>query len=822
MDLKNRPHFAASRELLRWIEKHELSYRISNFKHDLSNGFLIAEIISNYDKTLNMNAFYQSQELAKVRQNWEILYRFLSPKMPLTQIKINQIIFLEPDAAESFLLDLYVLFTGKKRPKHSSQDDKSKENRMHHQQTTISNLMRNRKILNIVDVGKRLKEIWNRIETHVDQAKVAKDKLDLKTFKLRKRREIIERKMTEIQKKDKKSTIVNQETELLSINLKNYQNKQSSSNSHLNYESEKVFVKSMLETVFEKYSKHLLLDKTVDFTINQEMIKGIISCPSEFEPEITIFLLQVLAKGAKDIFSDISSDFSRISVFFELLIEFVMQLPTDTILLPSFKLFLSSLKEFQTPASSDFVALFMENKGLIMIRDANLAITGKRDFLASLIFYFLPDQDTTFANAVCKLKDFHGDRIDLFFKLLSRFSEFHPKEDSDFLYFNTLLYYALMAIRSSSTLKIVDGVKIMSNIVSIFPVKIISEVKLLDVDRMIKSGWWELKATLIILISNIILFLYTTLQEAEENPNNLVDGENKPNKSLEHIPEKMSNDVKNIIEFCHENIEYFEKMGLKVFRSDENLNVIKIGIVYFAFCIQRFNSFTESYFNVLMSIKTDILELLLSEERIGEPFRIVWGINAFHYLQTAAHKFWNPLAIIQAMNSKLLNSPNQAFDSKICLIFVKCLRSDIPETKKDDWVKVFKSFHFRVIEELANEKVCTNVLDIFSILLSYDFFLQVFISECSKKLYEVMVGIYEEVNPHVHNNFKEFLQMVYQEKQNTPFMYQLLKKFSEEQYRSYCDSNLIELMNSVSASRRTQLYGESIWKQVIESQEEKS
>ena len=103
------------RELVQWIQSLNLTYKITNPKRDLSNGWIYAEILSRYyPKELEMYQFDNSFKLDKKLNNWEHLNKFLKKKeIVLTSAEYEPVQHCAPNAAYALLRKFYTLLTGR-------------------------------------------------------------------------------------------------------------------------------------------------------------------------------------------------------------------------------------------------------------------------------------------------------------------------------------------------------------------------------------------------------------------------------------------------------------------------------------------------------------------------------------------------------------------------------------------------------------------------------------------------------------------------------------------------------------------------------------
>ncbi|BFZ24119.1 hypothetical protein BsWGS_27158 [Bradybaena similaris] len=105
-----------SREVLKWIQSLDLECQIKNPKWDLSNGYIIGEIISRYfPQQIQIHSFYKGISLAVKKKNWFILKNFiLQTDIDLDMQVIDATIHCRDGAAVKLLEALYEVLTSRR------------------------------------------------------------------------------------------------------------------------------------------------------------------------------------------------------------------------------------------------------------------------------------------------------------------------------------------------------------------------------------------------------------------------------------------------------------------------------------------------------------------------------------------------------------------------------------------------------------------------------------------------------------------------------------------------------------------------------------
>ena len=103
------------REVLVWIQSLNLTYKISNPKRDLANGWLFAELLSRYHPDeIEMYQFDNGFKLEKKKNNWLHLQKFMNRmQIPVTPADWDPVMHAAPNAAYSLLKKFYTILTGR-------------------------------------------------------------------------------------------------------------------------------------------------------------------------------------------------------------------------------------------------------------------------------------------------------------------------------------------------------------------------------------------------------------------------------------------------------------------------------------------------------------------------------------------------------------------------------------------------------------------------------------------------------------------------------------------------------------------------------------
>ncbi|CUF74014.1 Hypothetical protein, putative [Bodo saltans] len=101
------------REVIKWAQSLDLSFPIKNPRKDIANGFLVAEILSRYDKDVSMHSYGTEVAMQQRLNNWQQIQKVLDRLQcqTITKELVEQTIQQKGLAGRDLLDELYMFLT---------------------------------------------------------------------------------------------------------------------------------------------------------------------------------------------------------------------------------------------------------------------------------------------------------------------------------------------------------------------------------------------------------------------------------------------------------------------------------------------------------------------------------------------------------------------------------------------------------------------------------------------------------------------------------------------------------------------------------------
>lgn len=848
LSIQEKETFQAPRELVRWLERLDLTYQITNFSRDLSNGYIVAEILSRYDPKLNINSFYNDQALTKRFHNWERLKGILQTmKYNMSSLDINNIIFKQENRALEFLMHLYNLLN----QKELKWQFPAKIDQPNYRAQTINFLMKNRAVNAIVANHQKAAIQKEIVENHNRENKEKKSKLKLREYMDNKKRLIITRELEKIKLKKLKLDKIEKKTiETETLQLQNYKRVENINSNNICLSDRRQGFLESIGDLIRKNFKHFL-NKSNNFLFEEKNFEEMCNEPKNFDFEFISVVFTILCENAKELVDKINSNITNLRIFFEAILRFILKVPNEPKYLGSFEKFFVNFGYFLQKDCGDLLVVIMDNTVYKLVKETAQKRRDKKDFLAILLHNTCSRNPFERVKTICKLKELFESDLHNFIEIAARISIYEVFDDSDLVYFNTMLYYAILCAKYPQNSTVRASLKIFFEISDINFYKVMYELYDINLSSLIYRNDWEITSLIMLIACKIIKYL--DISESEEVSNYDIV-KNKPGLSIQpadddskvkQSDENMSSDInsydhlsKHEVSLTFDNANrdkepkahidnlildkykaYYLDLINKTFTQYENMNVIRLGIVYIAPMHANYSELTDHYFSVLASLNLSNLESILTEDDIDKQSKMIMGYNSYEYYKTGAHLSWNSLSILKSLIKALENSEKQILDEKYCFLIYSCLKKQIDVDNCEGWLEVYVKLENIIINTFNDVDNCGQALDILKTFLSYEFIVESFLSQSSDKLYSCLEKLYRkyifDLNHKCILNFYELLRYLVEHERFKTFIFDILKKFSEKNFYVFKESKLCDLMNRIARKRRIELFGENFLENLV-------
>lgn len=520
---------------------------------------------------------------------------------------------------------------------------------------TASLRMKDRELCRIVDDEIRFTEKVEVLKYHYAKSRADKQKLGLEEFINKQKQKMLEENAKRLflnQKKNKASEPLQNEPKY--IELKNLEG-----NKKKNKEDPTSLDSYVLTETLNNLALGLLTREDAkqfanympSLEKNELLFIHVMQHTHEYPPNFVLKLVQTLNKNSSEIKDTLVNSYNDYKSFITLMIQFLRNIEVNTNIYEEFMSFLENVGRELVEEQSDICSLYMESIGLELITKTAQQSQGKRDGLAHLIVCFTPQTFNERCRILEKLSDYFKGDLKNLSSILAHLSEYPVEGGMDTTLFNHYWFKAIKINEYSYPSMKTNGLKILSEI-SKFNVSQV-HLYLPQIHRLSDEHWWEIKAQILILCANQLEYLQNNPNASLENQQNTInerqlknnsysqygsqdlddDDESQQSNSQYHRRElnrdsNISNSQLNHSKESHKNLDHQESMnqakesyisGLitiiqKIFHMYQNVNVLKVGLIYLAKTLDYYPELCERYLQVLLTINDEIKKSILNTD----------------------------------------------------------------------------------------------------------------------------------------------------------------------------------------------------------------
>lgn len=703
------------REIIKWLQSLDLSYSVKNPKRDLSNGYLVAEILSKY-KDISMNRFDNGTRLAAKVDNWDQLSKiFKKHSINITKQEIEPVIHCAPGAANAFLLHLHNVLTKRAirfhPPKEQEQDVEA------YRRHTASHRLKANELSHIHDTDERERVAHMILGSYLEERRALKV-ADAPVILAHQQRQKMgrSRKNMEITSKEEVQDSVQVDevrVNALSASAAQLRGKQQQGEQQQNSGSagRNKLLLEVCEAVTSvgalagmqqaglnvKPATDLLRPLVLDiFSESEELIKmidtkkdAVVSFMEQcklWPEEISARVFDTFADRVKllvDTLTKSPPEFWKVwSTFFPALTDF----PEISRVFDSAVYLFKRLGELMREVDPTLTQQLITDVGLLSLSKELSRAPEKRDNLCQIIYCYTQKDTLNHLLVLRALKEKVKDPnvyisclsclvcIDASLNLL----------DEHFL--DLYIYYALMAMQSPQPKIRVAGVSILSTIT-------MSSTQHQSIVALIPSfadlatdDWWEVQAQLLILCANLL----GKVSVAERQECNLGDVEegSASGKDQSQGEENFGNaDVAESL---------LAVIG-RLFVESNSKNVLQVGLSALVHLLADYPILLPIFVSVLLEQPVKLRQRLLQPVEAGseggESTRkrtYVMGSSSRLYEERCVSSLWPHLDVAKTFVRQLEASPLDHFELEHVEVFMASLPENFEEHEADEWLDIFE------------------------------------------------------------------------------------------------------------------------------------
>jgi hypothetical protein len=288
----------------------------------------------------------------------------------------------------------------------------------------------------------------------------------------------------------------------------------------------------------------------------------------------------------------------------------------------------------------------MESIGLELVTDMAKSTSSKRDGLVHMIISFTPQTFNARSRILEKLADCFKSDLKNLSSILAYMSSYPIDGGMDSAIFDFYWYKAIKIINYSYPTMKTNGLKILSEISKYNISKL--HLYLPQIHQLSEENWWEIKVQILIFCANQLEYVQNQEniefqnqqgQEDSINENNLdedgsvrkshdLDGQSNPSpigadnsgilnasdSGMHQTQDSKPLDMEAFNQVKDEYVDNLIEIIKKIFHRHQNVNVLKVGLVYLAKILNYYPELCERYLQVLLNINDEIKRSILNTD----------------------------------------------------------------------------------------------------------------------------------------------------------------------------------------------------------------
>jgi len=723
------------REVIRWLQSLDLSFCVKNPKRDLTNGWLIAEILSRYyPKDINMLSYDKGTRLATKIDNWEQLFKvFLKHGIPYQKHEFDAVIHCKAGAALMFLYKLYAILT-KRQVKMFQSVDPSKGPDPAFMRPTASLVLKDHEIHRIQDDLHRTLVAIDVLGSYHDHRRSVRA-MEGPTLVQRQRTDQVARsrmqaadtkdqaegvethKVDEVQVKSLQREVTDirgkqgldangggaQRAKILEVMNANRSAVGAMATMHLSAPFVKPAADIMKPLVIG------ILQESPELAQQVEQRKDAVAAFVEFcrdmvPEELSVRVFETLANRAQllvDTLIKSPSEFWKVwSLLFPALVDFSDQSSVFESVVFLFK----RLGDLMREADPSLTQQLITEVGLPSLAKELAASPEKRDALCEILYSYVQEDTLNHLLVLRALKEKTKD-LGVYTCCLSCLITLDAQQgllDENLL--DLYVYYALLAMQNVQPRIRVAGLCVLSTITT-SSAQFESVLALVsNFGGLVTDDWWEVQSQLLLLSAQLLQRVASSPDLHEVASATTGDDDGGSRTDAPAIKEKRYN----------ENTEALLAVVSRVFSIHNSKNVLQVGLSALAAVIGEFPVLLPLYVSVLLTQPAAFRQRLLKPSREQDLFgaeQVHPGTSRFNYVMGTSSRLyeecciaevWPHVEVAKTFAAQVEASPLDHFELEHFEVLNAALPPNLAELYANEWLGVFSRVKAYVLVALID------------------------------------------------------------------------------------------------------------------------